>query len=171
MGMGSRWGMLLSPPHLHRAGNAFCKPAAVPLGEALGARLPPSPAGQSRHVATGGAPAGRGGASFRPEGRACGSGEGAGESPPPAWGLTGTVPRGEPCLRPAGWRCLQPGCLASSPGDRGGGFCLDRGPEASGRRHLQPSPKIPKSPFAFPRAAVPFPEGLALGRAHHVGFV
>lgn len=164
-GWGAAGGCCCPPPHtsLSRAGNAFCKPAAIPLGEAIGARLPPPLA--SRDLSRREARPRGGGCLPSPRGSSVRErGGGRREPPPPAGGLTGIVPRGEPCLRPAGWRCLQPGCLASSPG----GFCLERGPEASGRRHLQPRRK---SSFSFPRAAVPFPEGLALGSAHHVGFV
>lgn len=145
---GSRWGgggRMLSPPPQppHAAVMLFCNPAAAPLGRRWGS--PPSPAGQSRHVATGGAAAATGGGVGglplpHPEVRALPSRWGRRKPllPPPPRGLRASSPvRGGGGAVPppgGGGRASGQGCFSSSPGD----LCLETVPEVSGQRHLQP---------------------------------
>lgn len=116
MGMGSRWGMLLSPPpHIPFPGRECFLQASRDTFRRGDWGSPPSPAGQSRHVATGGAPAGRGVPPFAPRVERAGAGRGPERAAPPSRGSYGHRPPGGAVPPPggvavpaAGLPCLQP---------------------------------------------------------------
>lgn len=93
----------------HAAGNAFYNPATAPQGRRRGS--PPSPAGQSRHVATGGAAAAGVASPLAPEPGIAGQVGSANLLPRGALGHIPPVRGGVRCLRLAGL-CVPPGRAA-----------------------------------------------------------